>query len=80
MTRQGSGLDPLVAFAVKWEPYGGASAEDVFVEFGIDMSEYRRRLFVMLSRSDRGGVRAPLRNRLIAYSITPARRSPSDGR
>ncbi len=80
MTRPDSGLDPLVAFAVTWEPYGGASAEDVLVEFGIDMSEYRRRLFVMLSRADRGGVRAPLRDRLIAYSITPARRSPSDGR
>ncbi|MCX6489414.1 MAG: hypothetical protein NTX68_00300 [Rhodococcus sp.] len=80
MTRPDSGLDPLMAFAVTWEPYGGASTEDVFVEFGIDMSEYRRRLFVMLCRSDRGGVRAPLRDRLIAYSITPARRSPSDGR
>lgn len=80
MTRPDSGLDPLVAFAVTWEPYGGASAEDVFVEFGIDMNEYRHRLFVILSRGDRGGVRAPLRDRLIAYSITPARRSPSDGR
>jgi len=79
MTGPDGDLDPLVAFAVQWEPFGGASAEDVFTEFGIDMNEYRRRLFVMLSRSDRGGVRAPLRGRLIAYSITPARWS-SGGR
>jgi hypothetical protein len=31
----------LVAFAVLWEPFGGASASDVFVEFGLGVGEYR---------------------------------------
>jgi hypothetical protein len=71
--------DPLVAFAVKWEPYGGASADDVLVEFGLDMSEYRLRLFRKLSRPDRAGVSAPLRDRLIAYSLIPVHRAPRTG-
>lgn len=43
--------DPLVAFAVLWEPFGGASASDVFVEFGLGMGEYRRRLRELTGRT-----------------------------
>jgi hypothetical protein len=62
--------DALVDFAVMWEPFGGATAEEVFVEFGLDMSEYKRRLFIRLSKPDRAGSTDPtLRGRLIAYSL-----------
>lgn len=79
MTGREDALDPLVAFAVKWDPYGGANAEDVLVEFGLDMSEYRRRLFQKLSHPDRARVSAPLRNRLISYSLVPVHRPQRAG-
>ncbi|NIL86984.1 hypothetical protein RhoFasGS6_04398 [Rhodococcus fascians] len=72
--------DPLVAFAVKWEPYGGASADDVLVEFGLDMSEYRLRLFQKISRADRAGVSAPLRSRLVSYALVAVHRAPRIGK
>jgi hypothetical protein len=65
--------DALVDFAVKWEPFGGAPTEEVFVAFGLDMREYKRRLFVRLSKPDRAGSIDPtLRGRLIAYSLSTA--------
>ena len=34
----------LVDFARRWRQFGGPSAADVFVEFGITLGEYRKRL------------------------------------
>lgn len=64
--------DALVDFAVTWEPFGGAPSAEVFVEFGLDMAEYKRRLFARLSKPDRAGAIDPeLRGRLTAYSLRP---------
>ncbi|AJW40264.1 hypothetical protein NY08_2236 [Rhodococcus sp. B7740] len=61
--------DALVDFAVMWEPFGGAPPEDVFVEFGLPVAEYKRRLFVRLTDPDRARMLDPaLRKRLIDYS------------
>lgn len=60
--------DPLVAFAVLWEPFGGASASDVFVEFGLGVGEYRRRLRERLDAHDRDCLDPALRDRLVEYS------------
>ncbi|MFC8181594.1 hypothetical protein ACFULT_22175 [Rhodococcus sp. NPDC057297] len=79
MTGRESELDPLIEFAVKWEPYGGASASEVFVEFGIGMVEYRRRLFQILSKPDRGGLNPELASRLLAYSVRPVQQVPPIG-
>ncbi|WP_032396344.1 hypothetical protein [Rhodococcoides fascians] len=68
-------VDRLTAFAMAWEPYGGASAADVFVEFGLHMAEYRRRLAEQL-RSPRAEQLEPaLRERLLNYSTEPPQRS-----
>lgn len=34
----------LLDFAQRWYPYGGGTAEDILVEFGISAHEYFRRL------------------------------------
>ncbi|MGF0313783.1 hypothetical protein [Rhodococcus sp. IEGM1428] len=61
--------DALVDFAAMWEPFGGAPTDEVFVKFGVDMDEYKRRLFTRLTNPDRAGLIDPaLRNRLIDYS------------
>lgn len=62
--------DPLVDFAAMWEPFGGAPFEEVFVKFGVDMDEYKRRLFRRLTNPDRAGlIDAALRSRFIDYSV-----------
>ena len=78
----GGGLelsDALVAFAVQWEPFGGASPADVFVEFGIDIDEYRRRLFSRLCRPDRALVPLDVHGRLIRSALEPAESEPRVG-
>lgn len=68
-------VDPLLTFAVAWEPYGGASAADVFVEFGLHMAEYRRRLAEQLTSPSTEQLEPALRERLLAYSTRPPRRT-----
>ncbi|OZC84014.1 hypothetical protein CH254_24365 [Rhodococcus sp. 06-412-2C] len=63
--------DPLLTFTVAWEPYGGASAADVFVEFGLHMAEYRRRLVEQLTSPSAEQLEPALRERLLAYSTRP---------
>lgn len=38
----------ILDFAQRWYPYGGGTAEDLLVEFGIDEHEYFRRLVDIL--------------------------------
>ncbi|MGC0367148.1 hypothetical protein ABH922_005200 [Rhodococcus sp. 27YEA15] len=59
-------------FAAMWGPFDGAPFDEVFVEFGVDMNEYKRRLFARLTDPDRAGLIDPaLRSRLIDYSVHP---------
>ena len=37
-------LREMLRFAVRWEPYGGGSAEEIFVAFGLDEAEYFTRV------------------------------------
>lgn len=39
----------LVAFASKWRHWGGGPAEDIFIEFGLTVPEYCRRLRTALN-------------------------------
>ncbi|OZC83984.1 hypothetical protein CH254_24185 [Rhodococcus sp. 06-412-2C] len=56
--------DALVDLAAMWEP-----SDEVFVKFGVDMDEYKRRLFTRLTDPDSAGLIDPaLRSRLIDYS------------
>jgi hypothetical protein len=34
----------ILAFAVRWLPFGGAPGEDVYVTFGLTHEQFRRRL------------------------------------
>lgn len=61
-------VDPLLAFAVAWEPYGGPSAADVFVQFGLHMVEYRRRIAEQLRDPSTEHLEPALRERLLSYS------------
>lgn len=38
----------LLDFALRWYPYGGGTAEDILVEFGISEHEYFRRLSLII--------------------------------
>ncbi|WP_144407341.1 hypothetical protein [Rhodococcus sp. B7740] len=58
----------LVAFAAAWEPYGGADAADVFVQFGIGLNEYRDRLNRTLTREMPSDMTADLHRRLLRYA------------
>lgn len=40
----------IVDFARRWYPYGGGTAEDILVEFGIGEREYFRRLAEIIDR------------------------------
>lgn len=62
--------DALVDFATMWEPFGGAPPEDVFIEFGVYINEYKRRLFARLSTPDLVALIDPaLRIRLVDYCV-----------
>lgn len=62
--------EALISFAVRWEPYGGADASEIFVCFGLSEQQYRVRLWHALGRSGQGsaGIEAQLRARLLRYS------------
>jgi hypothetical protein len=36
--------DDILAFALKWRHWGGGSAEDILVEFGLSPADYFQRL------------------------------------
>ena len=42
----------LVGFAISWLPYGGGSAEDIFLEFGLTEHAYFERLLTLLKDGD----------------------------
>lgn len=42
----------LITFARAWAPYGGGTAEDIFVTFGITPYEYFTRLAALLGSTD----------------------------
>lgn len=39
----------LIEFALLWQPYGGPSAEDVLVQFGLSMPRYYARIRQILT-------------------------------
>jgi hypothetical protein len=64
--------DDIVAFAMRWRHWGGGSAEDIFVQFGMSSDQYFRRLYSRLetvsvrvvSRAEAEQLRAICRKRL----------------
>lgn len=40
--------DDMVAFAVRWAPFGGGSSEDIFITFGLAERTYFQRLHTIL--------------------------------
>lgn len=69
----------LVAFASAWEPYGGADASDIFVEFGIGLHEYRDRLNRALTREIPPGMTTALHRRLLRYAACDLVLEPTSG-
>lgn len=60
--------ETLVAFACRWEPYGGADASEILVCFGLSVDEYRARLYRALTRSAAPAVDPDVHQRLLRYS------------
>lgn len=67
MTKERS-AETFVGFAVRWEPYGGADDEEIFMAFGISGAEYRRRLWWALHLPDGPDLDDDVRDRLRAYA------------
>jgi hypothetical protein len=67
MAREWS-AETFVGFAVRWEPYGGAGDEDIFVAFGISSAEYRRRLWWALNLPGGPDLDDDIRDRLRVYA------------
>lgn len=59
--------DTLVAFACRWEPYGGADPSEIYVCFGFSVDEYRARLHSALTRSATPTVDPDVHQRLLRY-------------
>jgi hypothetical protein len=58
----------FIGFATRWEPYGGANEEDIFVAFGISTGEYKRRLWWALTLPGGPALDDMLRQKLLAYA------------
>ncbi|MDL9944569.1 hypothetical protein QSJ19_03010 [Gordonia sp. ABSL11-1] len=54
----------LVAFALRWAPFGGGNAEDILVTFGLAEEAYFRRLRVILDGPTMAGLDATVWERL----------------
>ena len=50
----------LLTFAKKWRHWGGGSAEDILVEFGLSPSEYFRQLQTLLDERNGAAAHLPL--------------------
>jgi len=44
--------DHLLGFARRWEPYGGPTDEDTFIQFGMSRARFNRELWEFLIRHD----------------------------
>lgn len=42
-------LQRIVDFAVRWHPYGGGDADDIFIAFGLTENDYFHRLAAIVS-------------------------------
>ncbi|KQU31468.1 MULTISPECIES: hypothetical protein [Nocardiaceae] len=70
----------LMDFALKWEPYGGAPDSEIFIEFGLGAGDFKRRLFVLLSKPDHVAPIDPeRRGRLVDYCLRATERTPRSG-
>lgn len=64
----------LLAFATKWEPYGGAPTVDIFVTFGLTDDQYRSRLAQALTSTSVNGIEPDQRQLLLDYAHHPSSR------
>ncbi|MCK0516027.1 DUF3263 domain-containing protein [Williamsia sp. DF01-3] len=48
-------VERMLDFARRWYPYGGGSADDILVEFGIGERDYFERLTDVLDTDQAGG-------------------------
>ncbi|WP_032374083.1 hypothetical protein [Rhodococcoides fascians] len=63
--------DSIAEFARLWGPFGGGSAEDIFVTFGLSPAEYFRRLRELVrSKPDLFGNFAPALDELCARKLS----------
>ncbi|WP_179377882.1 hypothetical protein [Rhodococcus sp. ACS1] len=65
----------LVEFALRWLPFGGPSADDVLVEFGISMLTFAQRIEEILASGRWTGLDLAERNRLREMAAAVGRRS-----
>ncbi|MGW4773458.1 hypothetical protein ACWEO2_36165 [Nocardia sp. NPDC004278] len=69
----------MLAFAVKWRHWNGGSAEDIFIEFGVDSTEFFRRLRQLLTGKRRPNITPPMIKELLSICDTRLRRAPRQG-
>lgn len=68
-------LREMLRFAVRWEPYGGGSAEEIFVAFGLDEAEYFTRVDLELRRAPNLTLDDVTKRRVLAVCRTRLRRA-----
>ncbi|MGW3483989.1 DUF3263 domain-containing protein [Rhodococcus indonesiensis] len=61
----------LVDFAIRWCPYGGPSAADILVEFGMTPQRYGQVLESLLNSPTLAALDPALRRRLHAQCTSP---------
>lgn len=76
----------MVAFAVRWAPFGGGPSDDIFVTFGVSERVFFQRLHRILADDPRPGLDEVMWRRLRQVctqrltNIDPARRPPNRSR
>jgi hypothetical protein len=60
----------MVAFATRWEPYGGGGEDEIFPLFGIPVREFYRRVHDLVDASPSPELDEVTRNRLRTFCIT----------
>lgn len=78
--------EDMVAFAVRWAPFGGGSSDDIFVTFGVSEPVFFQRLHQILADAPLPGLDDLIWHRLrqvCTQRLTnedPARRPPNRSR
>lgn len=64
--------EELLAFVVRWLPYGGPAPSDIFVHFGMSVDQFKRQLATVLDSADDVGSDRDHRAAMMDYLRRPS--------
>jgi hypothetical protein len=64
--------EEVLAFVVRWLPYGGPAPSDIFVQFGMSVGQFKRLLAAVIDSADGAGTVADHRVAMMDYLRRPS--------